>query len=443
MDDGVLWVFNRETGLWGNDKATLERVITGLNGELVFRQMGAMGIKTFDYSGCCEKRNALIRMLPSVAPVRDGFMRSKRQSDVGKLLFVDGIYDFETDTFTPGFDPTIVFTARMPRTFPKVKDTEKMEFIRFHTFSEPFNGTGDERTLLHELMRAATGNFTRKKLVIGLGPHDCSKGMTTILTQTAFGTYVRMFNGNSLLYKGGTQESERDYTFVMPFCGGRFAFSSEIRIPKDDKHSVAVDGTLLKTLASGGDEIQARRLHENPMTIFNKAQLFIFANDMPKISPSAECVSSKIVPVNWSISFVDDPVMPTEKKKDPNMSDLYKQPEYGDAFFHIIREEYAKWKASGYAEIVLPETARLGLEDLVPAKRLGPLILEAYELTLHPLSVVPFDELRDFVKSEGWEGTDNKLGRELTALGLGVARRKENGRTILYRTGIRKRPVTD
>jgi len=445
MDEEVMWVFNAETGMWGCDKATLERVVTSLNGHLVFRQMGAMGVKIYDYSGCVEKRNSLLRMLPAVAPVRDGFLRSKRQSDVNKLLFVDGIYDFETDTFTEGFDPNIVFTARMPRKFPRHQDREKMDFIRFHTFSEPFNNTGDDQTLLHELMRAATGDFTRKKLVIGLGPHDCSKGMTTTLTQTAFGSYVRSFNGNSLLHKGhANADSERDYTFVMGFVNARFAFSSEIRIPKDERHSVAVDGTLLKTLASGGDDIKARRLHENSVNVYNKAQLFIFANDMPKISPSADCVASKIVPVNWSISFVDDPVMPTEKKKDPQMSDKYKQPEYGDAFFHIIREEYAKWKASGFAEIKLPETAKLGLEDLVPAKRLGPLLLEQYELTLHPMSVVPFDDIRAYVKQEGWEGTDNKLGRELTALGLGVSRKREDGRIVLYRTGLRvKVRVTD
>ena len=444
MDGGMLWVFNPETGMWGYDKATLERVITGLNGKLVFRQRSDKGIRTFDYSGSVEKRNALIRMLPSKAPIRDGFFRSKRQSDVGKLLFPDGIYDFKTDTFTPGFDPSIVFTARMPRPFPKTKDRTKMNFILHNTFYEPFcpSGqptTGDERTLLHELMRAAYGDFTRKKLVIGLGPHDCSKGMTTILTTTAFGSYSQSFNGNSLLHKSFSGESERDYTFALKFVNSRFAFSSEIRVPKDDKAPVAVDGTLLKTLASGGDDIEARRLYELPVQVYNKAQLFVFANDMPKISPSADCVSSKVVPVNWSVSFVEDPMLPTEKKRDATMSDLYKQPEYGDAFFWLIVEEYAKWKASGFKEIALPETAKQGLEDLMPAKRLGPLLLEAYDLTKSPLDVVPFDDIREWVKSEGWEGTDNKLGRELTALGLGMLRRRERGKMATYRTGLRSR----
>jgi hypothetical protein len=75
----------------------------------------------------------------------------------------------------------------------------------------------------------------------------------------------------------------------------------------------------------------------------------------------------------------------------------------------------------------------------MPAKRLGPLLLEAYELTKSPLDVVPFDDIRDWVKNEGWEGTDNKLGRELTALGLGMLRRRERGRLATYRTGLRPR----
>jgi hypothetical protein len=444
MDSGELWVFNEETGMWSSDRSALERVITTLNGKLVFRQLGPMGVKTFDYSGSVEKRSALIKMLPAVAPLRDGWMRERVHSDAGKLLFPNGIYDFDTDTFTPGFDPNIVFTARMPRKFPDREATlEEQAFILKNTFQEPFNGTGDEKTLLHELMRAAYGDFTRKKAVVGLGPQDCSKGMTTQLTQTAFGSYVQAFNGNSLLHKGFASESERELTFVLKFCHARFAFSSEIRIPTDGKvGSLAIDGNLFKTLASGGDEIQARRLFELPRPIINKAQLFIFANDMPKFSPATNDVSSKIVPVNWSVSFVDNPMFPTEKKRDAGMSMKYKQAEYGDAFFWVIVDEYKKWKASGFKEIELPDTARVGLDDLVPAKRLGPLLLEEFEITKSPLDSVAFDDIMSFVRSEGWEGTPNKLGRELTALGIGVGRRKENGRVVVLRTGLRRR-VTD
>ena len=442
MDGDELWVFNEETGMWSSDKAALERVITSLNGKLVFKQMGNMGVRTFDYSGSVEKRSALVRMLPSVAPIRDGVMRSKLHSDIGKLLFADGIYDFETDTFTPEFDREIVFTARMPGKFPE-RDEQKVAFIREHTFSIPFNGTGDDHTLLHELMRAALGDFTRKKSVIGLGPPDCSKGMTTQLVTTAFGSYAQSFNGNSLLHKGHSSESERDYTFILKFHKARFAFSSEIRIPPDTKSNIAIDGNLFKTLVSGGDEIQARRLNENAHSIVNKAQLFIFANDMPRISPSTNDVSSKIVPVNWSITFVDNPIGPTERKRNAEMSKLYKLPAYGDAFVHLLMDEYRAWKATGFKEIELPETAKLGLEDLVPAKRLGPLLMEGFVLTKSVMDAVACDELYAYVKSEGWEGTENRLGRELTALGLGIGKKKEDGRWKKLRTGIRKKPETD
>lgn len=439
-DGGLLWVFNSETGMWSCDKSSLERVITSLNGKLVFRQTTPTGVKTFDYSGSVEKRSALIRMLPSVATLKDGWMRERIHSDANKLLFPDGIYDFETDTFTPQFDPNIVFTARMPRKFcPRETVLPQMEFIRTHTFAEPFNATGDDKTLLHELMRAALGDFTRKKAVVGLGPQDCSKGMTTQLTQTAFGSYVQPFNGNSLLHKGFSSESEREFTFVMKFCQARFAFSSEIRIPKDSRTPVAIDGNLFKTLVSGGDEIQARRLNENPIPIVNKAQLFIFANDMPTFSPASDDVSSKIVPVNWSFSFVEHPMLPTEKKRDPEMSKKYKQAEYGDAFFWIIVDEYKKWKSTGFKEIELPETARLGLDDLIPIKKLGPLLMEEFVFTKSTLDAVPFDDIADYVKSEGWEGSTNKLGRELTALGLGVGRKREKNKITVLRTGLRRR----
>lgn len=439
MDSGQIWVFNDDIGMWSDEKSALERVVTSLNGKLVFRQMGPLGVKTFDYSGSVEKRSALTKMLPSVAPLRDGYMKSRLDSDIGKLLFQDGIYDFTTDTFSQDFDPNIIFTARMPGKFPVERDETKIEFIRKNTFEEPFAGTGDDRTLLHELMRAAYGDFARKKMVVGLGPNDCSKGMTTLLTTTAFGSYAQSFNGNSMLSRGFGSESEREMTFIIKFHNARFAFSSEIRVPHDTKSSVAMDGTLIKTLASGGDEIQARRLNENARPIVNKAQLFVFANDMPKISPCTTDVQAKIVPVNWSVSFVENPVLPNEKKRNPVMSGLYKQPEYGDAFVHIILDEYKKWKSAGFKEIELPETARLGLEDLVPSKRLGHVLLEKYEITGSILDSVPFDEIRDFVRETGWEGTDNKLGREMTSLGLGIGKRRVGRKAINLRTGLKER----
>lgn len=440
MDTGLIWVFNQDNGLWSYEKTALERVITSMNGSMVFRQQGLHGVRVFDYSGCVEKRNALLRMLPSIAPIQDGYMRSKLTSDIGKWLFTDGIYDLETDTFTNEFDPSIVFTAQIPRKFPVYRDEEKIRYIRQNTFVEPFGQTettGDEKTLLHEMMRASIGDSTRKKAVIGLGPNDCSKGMSMQLTLTAFGSYAQTFNGNSLLHKGFGSESERDYTFVLKICNARFAFSSEIRVP-DGKSNIAVDGTLLKTLASGGDEIQARRLNENARTIVNKAQLFIFANDMPKISPQTTDVQSKIVPVNWSVSFVETPLLPNEKKRDPNMSHFYKQAEYGDAFLHIIRDEYKAWKAAGSPELVLPETARMGLDDLVPSKRLGHILLEKYQITKSVFDFITFDDIKAFVREQGWEGTDNKLGRELTSLGLGVGRRKEGRRAYVVRTGLKE-----
>jgi len=440
MDSGSIWVFNEEIGMWSEEKSALERVVTSLNGKLVFRQLGPMGVKVYDYSGCVEKRNSLLKMLPSIAIQRDGYMRERCNSDIGKLLFPDGIYDFKTDTFTQEFDPNIVFTARMPRKFPMERDEEKITFILKNTFEEPFAGTGDNLTLLHELMRAAYGDYTRKKAGFGLGPNDCSKGMTQQLTTTAFGSYAQSFNGNSLLSRGFNSESEREMTFVMKFHFARFAFSSEIRVPTDGKQNVAIDGVLIKTLASGGDPIEARRLYEGPRTIVNKAQLFVFANDMPKISPCSTDVSSKIVPINWSVSFVENPILPNEKKRNPEMSMLYKTAAYGDAFVHIILDEYKKWKASGFKEIELPETAKTGLEDLMPSKRLGHVLLEKYTITKSTLDSVPFDDIKDFVRESGWEGSDNKLGRELTSLGLGVGKRREGRRTINLRTGVRENP---
>ena len=437
MDCSELWVFNEETGMWSSDKSALERVITSLNGKLVFRQIGPLGVKVYDYSGSVEKRNALVKMLPSVASVRDGYFRSRISSDKGKMLFRDGIYDFTTKTFTAGFDPNIVFHKSFPRKFPSEKEAEKIAFIQKVCFEEPFKDPREAKRLRHNLMRAMIGDWRRKKCVTALGPKNSGKSVLIFLMRTAFGDYVGTFDANSMLIRHGG-EAGRDLLWISDIYNCRFAFSSEIK--QDDSSKMpSIDGNMLKKLVGGSDEVSFRKMYANvPTKVFFTATMFILANDLPKIVPATEEIKDRLEVVDYHYSFQQVPTELHHKPVDKKIGDLFSQDDYGDAMFWLLTEEYEAWVAEGCPE--LPPCENEVQEDMLEQVDVKNTLLGEYELTGIDDDHVEAKEIQIYLRRNGFVGSETKITREMKQLGLGASRIQKNRQRVKVYTGIRRPP---
>lgn len=435
MDSGELWVFNEETGMWSSDKSALERVITSLNGKLVFRQLGPMGVKIYDYSGSVEKRNALVKMLPSVAHVRDGYFRSRISSDRNKMLFKDGIYDFATKTFSAGFDPNIVFHKSFPRKFPSEKEAEKIAFIQKVCFEEPFKDPREAKRLRHNLMRAMIGDWRRKKCVTALGPKNSGKTLLTLLMRTAFGDYVGTFDANSMLIRHGG-EAGRDLLWISDIYNCRFAFSSEIK-QDDSARMPSIDGNMLKKLVGGGDEVSFRKMYMNvPTKVFFTATMFILANDLPKIVPCSEEIKDRLEVVDYHYSFQTHPTELHHKPVDKKIGNLFLQDDYGDAMFWLLTEEYDAWVAEGCPE--LPPCENDVQDDMLEQVDVKNTLLGEYELTGRDDDNVDAKEIQTYLRRNGFVGSETKITREMKQLGLGATRIQRNRQRVKVYTGIRR-----
>lgn len=442
--DGEVFCFNSETGIWGSDIAHIERVITQQDKKLVFKQDSANGIRIYDYSGSVKNVALLIKALHRVLPKRDGFFEERVNSDIGKLLFKDGIYDFKTKTFSKTFDPNVVFFYSCPRNFPK-RDQAIVDFINHTTFEDPFEDKENSNILKHNLMRATIGDYQRKTFVAGIGKKNSSKSITITLVRTAFGKgLVQTFNGNSLLAKGYDMESARELTWLVDVAKGRFAFGSEVRVSTDEKRKVMFDGNLIKSIVSGGDDLKGRKLKENEVVIKNRANFFLFANDLPTFSPMTSELAERIHPVNWSYSYVSpgDMAYPFHKPLNPQLANLYSTAEYGDAFIWIMIDEYDKWHADGFAELKTP-VIREGRADLMPVKELEKVLFDEFEATGNLFDKVLFREIAEYLRESGVDGTDTKFGRDLTAMGIKNKDVKIDRKTASYRIGIRRRVQTE
>lgn len=426
LDKGRVWVFDE--GLWSCDKDQLKRVVTNCGNKLVFTQ-GEM--PPFNYSGCVKRTAALMDKLPDVLPRRDGFFDERVHSDITKLLFPNGIYDFKTGMFTPEFDPSIVFTFRMPRPFTE-KDQELVDEIRRVSFTESFSNDENRDMFLHALMRGAIGDVLWKKLAPVTGWGNSGKGMIATLVHTSYGAGCSDFNGNNLLFRSSQGESARECGWMLANSRSRFAFGSEIMVKGTDK-TPCIDGNLIKSISSGVDKIKGRGVYEKESEFVNKATFFMFCQDLPNIAPAEKTVMDRIIPIEMSYSFVADPQLPYERKSDPNMAHKYAQAAYGDAFFWLMVEEYEKWRLTGFAEPKMGEVileSRTNFVDVVDYRG----VLEEKGFVLgDPEKFVLFKDIYPHFTC-----SKTMLGRNLTAFGLVRKDKKVDGRKEVVYFGIER-----
>lgn len=433
--DGQVWVFDDTTGIWTDDETVLNRkMAVEFREKLVFRQMSLNGIKIFNYSGDVAHQDRLRRCLPAVLKDQKGYFLDRIETSVDKLLFTNGIYDFKTHTFTEGFDPEIVFFGAVPRPFPTVRDEAKIEFVRQKFFRDPFRNSAVGDALLHWVARGIAGHYEAKKVVVPYGNENTSKGTLMKQLGTTFGEMlIGSFQGDSLLMRSGDVEATKSLSWVKKFCDTRLSCSSEIMV--DPSKRKPINGNLLKQIAGGGDPIILRTNHKDEEKVVNKSICFIFVNDLPDISPVDGSIRDRLVTIPYTYSFVDNPTLPTHKKRDHTVSAVLKTDAYRDATVWLILDAMKAWNREPY---VMPDECNSLKEDLAPMTDIQMLLSEEYDLTGNPEDFVPTDELVTYLRNRKVDGSDRKLGDKLTQIGLETTVKREGRRTVRVRVGIRR-----
>lgn len=438
MDRGVIWGFDERSGIWSAREKDLKASITNAGSMLVFKQRVGTTEKIYNYSGSVKNTANLWTKLPDVLRTmpanQEGYFQSRIDSDREKLLFRDGIYDFKTRTFTEGFDRNIVFRHACPRKFPRTRKTEHMDFIVKNSFVEPFRDPAEAKRLRHNLMRATIGDWRRKRMTTALGPKNSGKTALVTLLTTAFGDFVGTFDANSLLIRHGG-EAARDLLWIADIHSKRFAFSSEIKLD-DEKKQPAIDGNMLKKLVGGGDEVSFREMRETYNTkVFFLATVFILANDFPKVVPMSEEIKDRMELVDYHYSFQTEPTQAHHKPKNGAVVENYGQPDYGDAFFHLMCDDYAEWEAAGFAE--LPTCNNEIQDDMMEDVDVRNILLGHYELTNAETDEVDSKEIQDYLRSHSFVGSATKVTREMKQLGLTCKRVKKARQLVKVYCGIR------
>ena len=405
--NGVVYAFDRTDGLWKDDVSPL---VNQYWDKLVWKQYTLTGVNTIDYGGCVRHIDAMLRLVPN-------FVEEKSfdaKSAIGKLLFKNGIYDFNTRVFTKGFDPTIFFKGRINRDFSPVRDAELEAKIYKLLFVDPYltDQLPQAAFYLTAIARAIYGDYNAKRCYITVGRPNCGRGLLTLALTSAFQSFVSVFNPGCLLHARNTgEDNPKANSWLVPLVNKRIIIGNEIELS-----GRYIDGNRLKSLASGGDDVVARQNYENDTTFSIICTAFILLNDLPKIKPADEGLMNRICINELRKTCKLAPADETEILEDRTLKEKFLQQTWLDAFFWIVADAWSAFAAtdrSAPKPLALIEDTKEWVESDTSIKSL---LEQGYEITKKEEDFITSSEINIFLRERGCKESPTKIGREVGLL---------------------------
>ena len=411
----VLYVFDDNTGMW-SDKIDIQNNIISRYAEFLdIIKTGVDGTvkKTGrNYAKNNQKRRDIYPYIRENCVDNDWIVRTETSS-LGKILFLNGHYDFKRSLFVygrpmdckdeydgeeNGFNPEIVFFYRIDHELTGFTDddTVYMNSIQERLFTLPLGkDVGDYLTL--NLARAFSGDITIKRILFGLGMSNSGKGILTKACQLSMGQYCGVFTGENLAFNNVNNDEAQKMRWAMLLRNKRLIISNELSTKK------MLDGNLIKKLASGGDTIQGR-LHGQHETDFKPQYLAILlANDMPEIKPFDIAIQNRVRVYSYTKAFVDEPRNEYELKKDPNLDNEMKSRQFQRCFIGLLIRKYLEYSDNGCVENE-PNEVLVARNDWIGTTEENDIInkfQQFYEITNCESDYIPSRDVENFIRSMG------------------------------------------
>ena len=147
--NGSLFVFDESTGMWSDDFNIHFKVLGKMENhlhKLVFNNKEqCWTIRLESYGNDVMLAKKVFPFLKAFC-INNDWIKEKSCSSLGKILFLNGIYDMHNSLFSAEFDPEIVFFASIPIKYKKLNDDglEYMQDVKKRFFENPLgNEVGD------------------------------------------------------------------------------------------------------------------------------------------------------------------------------------------------------------------------------------------------------------------------------------------------------------
>jgi hypothetical protein len=379
-----------------------------------------------------RKTDAMLRYVADLVPATDWILDNTATSK-GKILFNNGIYDMMTQTFTPGFNKSIVFTARAGRDLGE-RDEDLITIVKETVFKNPYKNQDVGYYYARVLARAIAGHTEDKMFPVVLGEPNTGKSTATTLMANAFGGFVSIWNIDNLKFKtGSTTDEAKRFSWIASCINSRLAISNEARMD-----GVKLDGNLAKRLSGGGDDITFRQNFRDESTVRLMTTFMAMANDMPDFSPVDQALRVRMKYIASDFTFVPkllEDCVGLEKPGDPLLKDKVASTGWKDAFAYAIFDAYGDGSVPVPPAEVIETT-----DDYIPPPTadLKEKVEEAgYTITGSDDDFVSSRDIINKMRATGLALSDCKIGRELTKMGLKRTAKRIDSKTVKVWIGLK------
>jgi len=267
---------------------------------------------------------------------RDFFQKLDEKRNL--IGFENGVLDLDTLTFRDGYpEDFITFTTKI-NYFPYNKLDEKIQQVE-QFFADILPDQHTREYVLKFLGTCLQGHVPDEKFYIWTGSGGNGKSLTIKLLLDSLGDYGTIIPVSLLTRKRAASNVASPE--LAKLKGKRFCVFQE---PENDD---VIQVGLMKEL-TGNDKIQARALYGAPVEFYPQFKTLLACNKLPEIPSTDGGTWRRIRVVPFEMNFVDVPVEPNERKKDPDLRrnmETWHQP-----FMSMLVEYNRRIKIEGNSE---------------------------------------------------------------------------------------------
>jgi hypothetical protein len=327
---GVLYV--NDDNIWICGDKQVDKLLIDMIGKLDIMFYGADGKRKYHYNKSIKHiKDCIVCIKANKTIINDKFYEDMIKNNKYYLPFNDGIYSFK-DQKLYSYDelPNIHFTYKINRNFPKFikKDYDDL----MNKVIIPIYPDETERKYnAHIKSRALAGCYEDKKWYGYSGSRNSGKGTETGILRNAFGDFVLEFNAKCLIFnKFGNPEPAKALSWVVDKKDARIIISNEI----DGDEETKLNGAFIKSLASGGDAMEGRKLYENTISFIPQFTMFLCYNRFYEVVPAD--AKENLEQFEYKSKFVNKDELvsgvPFLKLKDDTIKDFIKEDRIIDAY---------------------------------------------------------------------------------------------------------------
>jgi hypothetical protein len=388
-------------------------------------------LKNFNISKDHIGLKQLVESIINKSDNNDNFISDVWDYTKNKIFFNNGFWDFNLNKFIVGnFNKTF---KKINRDFKETNEGintiyEKCLNPIFSILNNDSKEDNERKQLrdnfIYRLGRAL-GGFIEDKIWFSIqGLRNCGKGFISDLLINTFQDLISTTNSSNFILKKSSDDTAKTQNFIVDCEFKRLLLTQEISLMDGEK----LDGNLIKKFNSGGDVIQARKLHCNVKEFKIQCALIMFSNDEPEIMPK----DAKEFCYEYQLKskFIDEDFKEDDKikgfhyfKKDGKIKDDFKNEIILNAFSNIIF--YSFKNPIKYPKEILKDL--ISTDDLDDTKKL----MELFEITNNLNDKITNEELRFLLKANEIKYTLKKV--KLLLFGMGCHEfRTANKRSIQY-----------